>query len=163
MKTFKQLQNLLTENKNNLDPAGVPNFAFDKLSAHEKMRYKTLWKKMGLPTDFEERIEKMGGKTTKSGFDFGKRGRGNDLPDFVIWYKNGQKTSEVFHKNGKEHRDGDKPAMILWYDNGQKSSEVFYKNGKKHRDGDKPAEIWWNENGQKQGETFYKNGKQYTP
>ena len=168
MKTFKQLQNLLTENKNNKkwdpnDPAGVPDFVFK--SAHEKIQYKRemmpLWKKLNLPTDFEERINAMGGKTMEYGFNFGKRGRGNDLPDFVTWSKNGQKDRQFYYKNGKLHRDGDKPAMILWYENEQKQFERHYKNGKEHRDGDKPAEVEWHKNGQKHAEWFYKNGNKH--
>ena len=169
MRTFKQLQNVLTENKNNKkwdpkDPAGVPDFVLK--SAHEKIQYKRdmmpLWKKLNLPTDFEERIEKMGGKTLKSGFDFGERGRKDgDFPSEVEWHENGQKELEVFYKNGNYHRDGDKPAEIHWYENGQKHAEWFYKNGNKHRDGDKPADIWWYRNGQKQAEWFFKNGNQH--
>ena len=163
MKTFKQIQeSLLTESKNTLDPAGVPNFVFDKLNAHEKMRYKMMWKKMDLPTDFEERIKAMGGKSDGTFFDFGEKERKDgDFPSEVEWNSNGQKHLERYYKNGKKHRDGDKPAVIWWHENGQKELEWFFKNGKLHRDGDKPAEIWWYENGQKHFEIYFKNGNKH--
>ena len=167
MRTYKEIQTLLTENKNNekwdpKDPAGAPDFVFK--SAHEKIQYKRdmmpLWKKLDLPTDFEERIKVMGGRTTKYGFDFGERERKDgDFPSKVEWHSNGQKTSEWFYKNGNFHRDGDKPAVTLWHKNGQKWSEDFYKNDNQHRDGDKPAMTLWHKNGQKFHEVYYKNGK----
>lgn len=134
MKTFKQLQIILNENRKFLDPVGMPQEVLNKLTGHRQMEYKMMWKRMGLPLDFEERIIVMGGETNHNGFDFGSSSRKEgDFPVTAFWYENGHKASEFFfYKNGKEHRDGDKPAVIVYDANGKIIKKEFWKNGKQY-------------------------------
>lgn len=138
MKTFGQIQTILTENRTPLDPAGMPEDAMKKIPGHTQIRYKMLWKKMGLPEDFETRIKAMGGEVLTgdfighTGYHFQKKWREryqNGFPEMKTWHRNGNPAFERFMYDGSLHSKDGNPSFTIWDRNGIKEVEIWHKKG----------------------------------
>lgn len=57
------------------------------------------------------------------------KGRENDLPTHITYYKNGNVWVKEWYKNRKRHRELGKPSYILYDQNGNITNKKYFENG----------------------------------